>query len=128
VVKPGQLEAETWLVREEGSDTRRLVTAWWHRHHLSPSRTMTFDGPDAVKRAVMGGLGVAMVSRLTVEEDLAGRRLATVPIKTGLPAREFCVVDHPQKHHGAACRAMLQLLDRTFPMRAPTRRPRKVAG
>jgi DNA-binding transcriptional LysR family regulator len=125
VVKPNQLETETWLLREEGSDTRRQVALWWHRQRLAPTRTMTFDNPDAVKRAVMAGLGVAMVSRLTVEEDLASRRVAPVHIKTGLPTREFFVVDHLHKHHGAACRAMLQLLERTFPMRAALPRPRK---
>jgi DNA-binding transcriptional LysR family regulator len=114
-VKPTHLDTETWIMREEGSDTRRQLAAWWHRHRLSPARTMTFDNPDAVKRAVMGGLGIAMVSRLTVAEDLATRKLAVVPVKTALPTREFLVVDHPQKHHGAACRAMLQLLGQTFP-------------
>jgi DNA-binding transcriptional LysR family regulator len=114
-VKPGQLEAETWLVREEGSDTRRQVGTWWHRHRLAPTRTMVFDNPETVKRAVMAGLGIAMVSRLTVVDDLANRRLAMVPVKAALPSRDFLVVDHPQKHHGAACRAMLQLLEQTFP-------------
>ena len=125
VAKPHQLQAETWLLREEGSDTRRQLAAWWHRQRLAPTRTMTFDNPDAVKRAVMAGLGIAMVSRLTVEEDLASGRVALVPIKTGLPTREFFVVDHPHKHHGAACRAMLQLLERTFSMRAAPPRHRK---
>jgi DNA-binding transcriptional LysR family regulator len=121
--RPEHLAAETWLIREEGSDTRRQLAAWWHRHRLAPARTMTFDGPDAVKRAVMAGLGIAMASRLTVEEDLAGRRLATVSLKATLPRRNVSVVDHPQKHHGAACRAMLQLFDRSFPARtAPARR------
>ncbi len=127
VVKPNQLEAETWLLREDGSDTRRQLAAWWHRQRLAPTRTMTFDNPDAVKRAVMAGLGVTMVSRLTVEDDLASRRVAPVPIKTGLPAREFFVVDHPHKHHGAACRAMLQLLERAFPTHAASPPPRKAA-
>ena len=114
-VKPGQLGAEAWVLREEGSDTRRQATAWWHRHRIAPARTMTFDNPDAVKRAVMAGLGIAMVSRMTVAEDLPSRRVAVVPVKGGLPTREFLLVDHPQKHHGAACRAMLQVLDRAFP-------------
>ncbi len=123
-LKPGQLESETWVLREEGSDTRRQLAVWWHRHRLAPTRTMTFDNPDAVKRAVMAGLGVAMVSRLSVAEDLASRRVAAVPVKATLPSREFLVVDHPQKHHGAACRAMLQLLERTFSLRPPTRSKR----
>jgi len=133
-VKATQLESEMWLLREEGSDTRRQLLAWWHRHRLAPSRTMTFDNPDAVKRAVTAGLGIAMVSRLTVAEDLAARRLATVRVNTTLPIREFFVVDHPQKHHGAACRAMLQLLDvlpagQASPAKAvPSKRPRREAG
>lgn len=113
-VRPARLAAETWVMREDGSDTRRQVAAWWHRHRLAPQRTMTFDGPDAVKRAVVGGLGVALVSRLTVQEDLDRRRLAAVPLAGALPTREVFVVDHPQKHHGAACRAMLQLLERSL--------------
>jgi DNA-binding transcriptional LysR family regulator len=76
---------------------------------------MAFDNPDAVKRAVMAGLGIAMVSRLTVADDLASRKLAIVPVKSPLPTREFLVVDHPHKHHGAACRAMMALLGHTFP-------------
>jgi DNA-binding transcriptional LysR family regulator len=124
-LRPEHLAAETWLLREEGSDTRRQLATWWHRHRLAPARTMTFDGPDAVKRAVMAGLGIAMASRLTVEEDVASRRLAAVSLKAALPTRNVSVVDHPQKHHGAACRAMLQLLDRSFPACTPPARPRK---
>jgi len=126
-LKPRQLETETWLLREEGSDTRRQVAAWWHRHRLAPTRTMTFDHPDGVKRGVMAGLGIAMVSRFTVAEDLASRRVGIIPVKATLPSREFFVVDHPQKHHGAACRAMLHLLEHTFPMRAPPPPPTKAA-
>lgn len=124
VVKPAQLEAHTWLLREEGSDTRRQVAAWWQRQRIAPTRTMTFDSPDAVKRAVKAGLGIALVSRFTVADDLARRGVAAVRLKVALPTREFFVVDHPHKHHGVACRAMLQLLDRTFSNHALPPRPR----
>jgi hypothetical protein len=52
---------------------------------------MTFNGPEAVKRAVMARLGVSIVPAITVADDL----------KRG--------------HHGAACRAMLVLLAEAFP-------------
>ena len=126
VVKPAQLESETWLIREEHADTRRQTSAWWHRHRIAPTRTMVFDGPDAIKRAVMAGLGVAMASRLTVDEEVARRRLATVRMSVPLPTREFSVIDHPQKHHGTACRAMLQLFADTFPPRASSSRAGRV--
>ena len=125
---PRQLDTQPWLLREEGSDTRRQTVAWWHRHRLAPTRTMTFDNPDAVKRAVAGGLGIAMVSRLTVADELASRRLAVVPVRATLPTRELLLIDHPQKHHGAACRAMLQLVARTFPPRTGSARTAKGGG
>lgn len=126
-IKPAQLEAETWLIREEGSETRRQLTGWWHHHRLSPARTMVFHGPDAINRAAMAGLGVAMVSRLTVRDELANRRLVSLPLKVAMPTRQFVVLDHPHKHHGAACRAMLHLFEEVFHAGGPQRpvsRPR----
>jgi DNA-binding transcriptional LysR family regulator len=112
---PGKLAERCWIVREEGSETRQSVMEWWRRHRLQPARTMVFQGPEAVKRAVMAGLGVAMVSRLTVDDELASGRLVAVDVKSPLPVRQFLLIDHPQKHHGAACRAMVALVGASFP-------------
>ena len=73
---------------------------------------MTFEGPDAVKRAVMAGLGVSIVSRLTVQDELASGRLVDLRLDSPLFRRQFTVIDHPQKHHGAACRAMLTAFEK----------------
>jgi DNA-binding transcriptional LysR family regulator len=115
-VKPRQLESEAWVLREDGSDTRRQLTTWWHRHRMAPTQTSTFMHPDGAKRAVLAGLGIAMVSKITVEDEVRHKHLAIVAMKTELPARPVVVVDHPQKHHGAACRAMLRALETAFPM------------
>jgi DNA-binding transcriptional LysR family regulator len=114
-IKPRQLEPETWVLREEGSDTRRQAMAWWHRHRIAPGRTTTFNGPDAVKRAVSAGLGIAMVSRRTIAARPADDRVAILRLAPPVPSRDIQLVDHPQKHHGAACRAMLEMLDSYAP-------------
>lgn len=106
---------QCWILREPASATRRAVDGWLHRHRIVPARTMTFDGPDAVKRAVMAGLGISMVSKLTVAEELKARHLASVKLRGPLPTRDLHLIDHPQKHHGAACSAMIALLGATFP-------------
>jgi DNA-binding transcriptional LysR family regulator len=46
-LRRADLERHCWILREEGSATRREVDGWIHRHRLTPARTMTFDGPDA---------------------------------------------------------------------------------
>ncbi|OLD17350.1 MAG: hypothetical protein AUJ01_09275 [Acidobacteria bacterium 13_1_40CM_3_65_5] len=112
--QPG-LDAQCWIMREAKSTTRREVEAWLNRHGIVPARTMTFDGPDAVKRAVTAGLGIAIVSKLTVEEDLKARRVVRLDLGFPLPTRTVYLLDHPHKHHGAACSAMLKLFSATFP-------------
>ncbi|HYU79901.1 MAG TPA: LysR family transcriptional regulator [Vicinamibacterales bacterium] len=112
---PSRLISESWILREEGSETRKALAAWWHRHRLQPPKTLTFHGPDGVKHAVAANLGLAMTSKLTVREELRRGTLRELDVKSVLPHRSFSVVDHPQKHHGAACRAMLELLTTTFP-------------
>ena len=108
------LADQCWILREEKSTTRRELEAWLHRHRITPARTMVFDGPDAVKRAVMAGLGISIVSRLTVQEELTAGRLVPLDIGLALPRRDVCLIDHPQKHHGAACSAMLRLFSARF--------------
>jgi DNA-binding transcriptional LysR family regulator len=108
------LADQCWILREETSATRREVDSWLRRHRITPVRSIVFDGPDAVKRAVMAGLGISIVSRLTVDDELAAGRLIPLDIGHGLPLRDICLIDHPQKHHGAACSAMLRLFSNRF--------------
>lgn len=108
------LDQACWILREERSSSRRAVDAWLTKRGITPKQTMTFDGPDAVKRAVMAGLGVAVVSGVTVQAELTAGTLVPVRVAGVLPAHDIFLVDHPQKHHGAACRAMLRLLSETF--------------
>jgi len=108
------LADQCWILREEKSATRRELDSWLRRHKITAARNMVFDGPDAVKRAVMAGLGISIVSRLTVDDELAAGRLIPLEIGLVLPLRDICLIDHPQKHHGAACCAMLRLFSTRF--------------
>lgn len=109
-LKPSELRDESWILREDGSDTRRHTDAWFRRHRLAPSRVITVHGADAVKRAVIAGLGIALAARMTVAEELSSGKLTTVSTVAPPGVRDLLLVDHPQKHHGAACTAMLKML------------------
>jgi len=109
------LNQECWILREERSSTRRELEAWLTKRRIVPNQTMTFNGPDAVKRAAMAGLGIAVLSHLTIREELKAGTLIEVNVQGTLPTQEIFVIDHPQKHHGAACSAMLRLLATAFP-------------
>jgi len=109
--KGKNLNRVTWLLRESSSDTRRRVNDWMSRLGIEPISPIEICGPDAVKRGVLIGMGVGVLSRRCVEEELAAGGLYEVTVPRKLPRRTFKVVDHKQKHHGVACRAMLAMLE-----------------
>jgi DNA-binding transcriptional LysR family regulator len=86
---PGELAAARIVSREEGSGTRDVLTA-------ALSGALGRQGPvtvvlalsttAAVRSAVLAGAGPAVLSELTVAEDIAAGRLARVPV-TGVDLR-----------------------------------------
>ena len=109
-VVPARLGGESWIVREEGSDTRRQFQLWSKAHLPGATKTVSFKGCEGVKAAVMAGLGIALVSRASVQGELQAGRLAQVKLRGGSTSRAVLLVDHPHKHHGPACGAMIELL------------------
>ena len=69
-VQPSALEAETLLVREASSSTRRLTERVLAEAGIRPARTWELDSSEAIKRATREGLGVAFLSRYAVAEEI----------------------------------------------------------
>lgn len=90
-VAPERLGERTWLVREEGSGTRQLVTEFLGGHGLDPQiRTLGSNG--SIKQAVQLGLGISLQSRVAVEEELASGKLGRVSVRGGVPERQWYVL------------------------------------
>jgi DNA-binding transcriptional LysR family regulator len=105
------LQDAHWIMREDGSDTKRQLDVWFRRHRVTAAHTMTLQGPDAVKRAVLAGLGIGLLAKRVVRDELKAGRLVALRTAAAFPARDVLLVDHPHKHHGAACTAMLTILN-----------------
>jgi DNA-binding transcriptional LysR family regulator len=62
-----------WLLREPGSGSRAATEALLHQYGLSP-RTRTIGAPAAIIRCIRAGVGVSLLSRDLIAEELrAGR-------------------------------------------------------
>lgn len=80
-----ELAGERFLLREPGSGTRTVVDRQLARERVRLAHRMTVGSNEAIKQAVAGGLGVAIVSRHALSEaDLPEIRL--------LPVRGFPLV------------------------------------
>jgi DNA-binding transcriptional LysR family regulator len=72
--------AEPVVLREAGSGTREVVERAFARAGLTVRPALVLASTEAIKRAVMAGLGVAVVSALAVETELATGQLATTSL------------------------------------------------
>lgn len=97
--------AEQLLLREPGSASRRKLVALFERHKLQPRVRMELASNEAVKQAVLGGLGVAAVSRYALGLDVRNSQIAILDVK-GFPMRaEWCVAYPAGKQISMVARA-----------------------
>ena len=90
-VDPSELADVPLLRRETGSGTRTLVDSALQEAGVSQPTLMELGSPEALKQAVLGGIGVAWLPRLSVARELAANDLVRVPV-AGLSVRRILSV------------------------------------
>lgn len=81
-----RLAQEPLLMREPGSGTRMVVEALFASHGLEPRVRMELSTNEAVKQAILAGLGVSILSRYTLGLDSEQRQLRVLDVE-GLPLK-----------------------------------------
>jgi len=97
------VSAETFLnsnllTREPGSGSRLALEVYCQQHHLKIAPAMELGSNDAVKHAVLAGLGVAVVPKLSVLSELALGTLTALDITDFPLRRSWCLV-YPQARY-----------------------------
>jgi DNA-binding transcriptional LysR family regulator len=98
-----------FIVREEGSGTREVITAYLSSQGVDLSDinvTMEFGSPEAIKGAVTAGLGISIMSIATIEKERLLGRLAGVSLDPPIK-RPFRIVYQRQKFRSRAIEAFV---------------------
>ena len=78
------LEKVTLLFREEGSATRNAMEYFLKKNGVIPGKSMELVSNEAVKQAIIAGLGVSIVPLIGLRTALANERIRIFPLE-GLP-------------------------------------------
>lgn len=105
-----RIVASRCIVRERGSATRRVVEERLYERDLRLEGPVELGGIEAIKQAVMAGLGVSWFSLVTVRRELAAGVLARIPIEGLTLRRSFFAVGHRSKRVGPAIRAFSEFV------------------
>ena len=99
-----------YIAREEGSGTREVIEEYLSSAGLKPSDVhvaMELGSPEAIKGAVEAGMGVSIVSEVTIHKELKLGTLVALELELPLE-RPFSFVHQKQKFRQ---RAMDELLE-----------------
>ena len=88
---------ETMIVREAGSGTRLAMEGFFREHSIEPNIDMEMGSNEAIKQAVVAGLGISFISQHTLGLELSAGRLVVLPVE-GMPVmRRWFLVRHKIK-------------------------------
>ncbi|MEB2493425.1 selenium metabolism-associated LysR family transcriptional regulator [Peribacillus frigoritolerans] len=92
LIEGNMLQNQIWVLREQGSGTRTYSDKLLSSLELNIKKSFIFTSIQGVKEAVMAGLGIALLSRLTVRKELKSNELKTFHLKNEPLIRPFSIV------------------------------------
>ncbi|MGL4344678.1 MAG: LysR family transcriptional regulator [Cellulosilyticaceae bacterium] len=101
-IKVETLEGEALICREKGSGVRKVFDKLLEDYQISMPIKWDCTNTEAIKRAAIGGQGIAVFSEQIIEEEIKNEALHIVTLEGVSLSREICVVLHKNKflsHH-----------------------------
>lgn len=101
------LQEECFLMREEGSGSRKAIEDHFRRNGIELNQTMELGSSETIKQGVMAGLGLSVLSRHSVALELATGCLVALDVETLPILWTWCLVHHQEKKLSPAAQAFL---------------------
>lgn len=113
-VSAKKLKEIPFIVRETGSGTRESL-----EKHLERSGVKVADlnvvaeigSSQALIEAVRSGMGLAFVSRISVEKDIGKKTLKIVDYKGAAVKRNFYIITHRLRYRSRICKSFIDFLN-----------------
>ncbi|WP_019553438.1 LysR family transcriptional regulator [Propionispira raffinosivorans] len=103
------LKKMKFFVREDGSGTRDLFTKLMQQHAVDFEISGVYNNAETIKKAVIAGLGVSVISRRAVKNELARGELCSFTVEDLSFKRDFHIVYHKDKYVSKELQATIEL-------------------
>lgn len=106
------LRGDPWIFREVGSEARLIVERIASQRGLAPTPTFELSSTEAIKRAVIAGLGIALVPYISISYELAAGAVCILDVPDLTIKRQLAIVHHRMHRLSKAESTLLQLAQR----------------
>jgi DNA-binding transcriptional LysR family regulator len=105
-----RLQDEIFLVREPGSGTRIAMERFFAEREMHLKTGMEVGSNEAIKQSVQAGLGLGLLSRATIEQELTLKRLVVLDVADFPIMRHWYLVHRRGKRLSAVAEAFRQFM------------------
>lgn len=98
VIGKEELSGLPFIVREQGSGTLELFVSVMNANGISWAPTWTCNNAEGIKNAVIAGIGVTVISRMLLEQEIQSGELHIVKVDGIEFKRKFHIVYHQNKY------------------------------
>ncbi|HEX3018278.1 MAG TPA: LysR family transcriptional regulator [Caproicibacter sp.] len=110
VIEPKELEQEDFIIREKGSGTRKTFEDRMAEHNFTWKAAWTCNNADTIKNAVAAGLGISVISKRTVANEVKSGLLCEKRVKGIEFKRKFKIIYHKNKYITESMKQFMALL------------------
>jgi DNA-binding transcriptional LysR family regulator len=109
-IQAGNWKKVPFLLREKGSGTRTMMERFFQDRDIQVESNLELATNEAIKQAVMAGLGASLLSNFSMAQEIKEGRIALLELP-GLPLKsDWNLIWLKQKKHSPAVKAFIRWL------------------
>lgn len=108
-IQIADIETANFFVREEGSGTRTLFDQVMENHEIKCNIAGVYNNADTIKKAVLAGLGISVISRCAVRNEIKSGQLCEFKVENINFNRKFHIVYHKNKYLSKGIKNIIEI-------------------
>jgi len=109
-LEPRDLKGQSMIMHEKGSATRIFVDDFIRKNDISITIPLELSSNMAIKKAVQERIGIAMISRKVVSEEIQRGELKAILFSDQQMKRKFYMVHHKDKYFSEPLKSLIEIM------------------
>jgi len=111
-LKPQDLEGQNMIMHQRGSAPalQKFIEEYVKKNNILIPNYLEFSNNELIKRAVLGGRGIALISEKVVAEEVENGKLKTLHLSDNISKRKFYMIHHKDKMISESLRNLIKMV------------------
>jgi len=111
-LEPQDLEGQNMIMHHRGSapELQKVIEEYVKQNNISIPNYLEFSNNELIKRAVIGGRGVALISEKAVADEVENGKLKILHLPDNISKRKFYMIHHKDKAVPESLQNLIQLV------------------